>query len=565
MIQKKKASLNAKPFFYPASWLTASVMMAVGSAHAIGLGEIYIHSALGHPLQASIALLGEKNLSADCITLQAPHSYGLPMPPSLKFEIKEAAGKPPKLWLSTSQTMHEPAMGVTVVLKCEGELQREYAILLDINPPVTREEAITTPTLSNTGSVQAIPARVTAPHSTGLMDKKRRPEALPDARPDKSPASPKPRKSGLHSDEPRPRLTLSGTRLLRVDPELGLPLKLDLSLPDPLRIPEKPLTKAERQDDNTALTHKLAHLEQQLATLQKRNEELSRRAQLQTTQAVPAESPFSALPEWAYLLAGGLLLSGGIAWLLYRRKPLASDFGDEEEDYIITPPANHEPPFNTDFTTQLSADIQERWSSVQQPIKSARPSHSVEQETINKEVTFDSDKTPSSDSPAQNASEELGEWAGAYLVSGDTELNEKLEDVVEVCLAHGNADMAIQLLEKNIQETPSASPAPWLTLLDLLQRAGETARYEQTRTAFRHLFNISVPGPNQIQLAQGRAGLESYPHVMSELLRLWPTGTAATYLDALLCDTRGGTRSGFDLDTYRDISLLLAIQQLQAA
>lgn len=555
-------------------------MMAVGSAHAIGLGEIYIHSALGHPLQASIALLDEKNLSADCITLQAPRSYGLPMPSNLKFEIKEAAGKPPKLWLSTSQAMHEPAMGITVVLKCEGELQREYAILLDISPPVTREEAITTPTLSNTGSVQTIPARVTAPRSTGLMDKKRRPETLPDARPDQSPASPKPRKSGLHSDEPRPRLTLSGARLLRVDPELGLPLKLDLSLPDPLRIPEKPLTKAERQDDNTALTHKLVHLEQQLATLQKRNEELSRRVQLQTTQPVPAESPFSALPEWVYLLAGGLLLSGGIAWLLYRRKPLASDFGDEEEDYIITPPANHEPPFNTDFTTQLSADIQERWSSVQQPIKSARPSHSVEQEAINKEVTFDSDskppesnsldfqasdKTPSSDSPVQNESKELDEWAGAYLVSGDAELNEKLEDVVEVCLAHGNADMAIQLLEQNIQKTPSASPAPWLTLLDLLERAGETARYEQTRTAFRHLFNISVPGPNQIQLAQGHAGLESYPHVMSELLRLWPTGTAATYLDALLCDTRGGTRSGFDLNTYRDISLLRAIQQLQAA
>ena len=556
--------------------------MAMGSVHAVGLGEIQVHSALGHPLQASIAVLGEKNLSADCVTLQAPRGYGLPMPPSLKFEIKETAGKPPKLWLSTRQAMHEPAMGVTVILKCEGELQREYAILLDINPPVTRDEEVTTPTQSSTGSIQPTPARIAPPHNAAPVNKKRRPGTLPDANPEKSTASPRPRKPDLSNTNPRPRLTLSGVRLLRVDPELGLPLKLDLSLPDPLRVPEKPLTETERQDDNAALTHKLEHLEQQLATLQKRNEELSRRAQLQTAQAVPAESPFSALPEWAYLLAGGLLLSGGIAWLLYRRKPVASVFGDdEEEDYIIVPPTTQEPLFNTDFTTKLTADIQERWPSVQQPVETALPNPPIKSEAVpDKEVPTvpgsklpetDSphlpllDFAPSSNSPAPNEPEGLGEWADAYMVLGDAEVNEKLEDVVEVCLAHGNADMAIQLLDQNIQQTPSASPAPWLTLLDLLQRAGETARYEKTRTAFRQLFNISVPGSNQIQLAQGRVGLESYPHVMSELLHLWPTGTAATYLDALLRDTRGGTRSGFDLDTYRDISLLLAIQQLQAA
>ncbi len=516
--------MDTQKRFYSANWLTACLLSTAGAAHAIGLGEINIHSALGQPLQASIALLGEKNLSADCIKLQASGDYGLPMPPTLKFELKETVGKPPKLWLSTSQAMHEPALGFAVILQCDGRLQREYAILLDPAPTPHEEVAPSLPMIAAT--TEPVTTGHTAAEPTRRVAAKRnRAAAVRDS--NTTPIRNPPKPSGRATPH-QPRLTLSGSRLFRVDPELGLPLKLDFTLPDPERIPDKPLSETERLDDNIALTHKLAHLEQQLVSLQKRNEELTRRAAptqtLEKTAAQATESPFRSLPQWVYILAGMLLLSGAIAWVLSRRQ--ANRRYEKEDDNVILPPPQREDRVTADNTPRSTTHV------------------------------------PPPPVPESQANDlQLEEPELNNLQFEESKLHDELEDVVEVYLAHDNPDMAIQLLEQDIQQNPETSPAPWLTLLDFLQRAGDTARHDRVRGEFRQLFNINIPDTDHIQLTQGKTGIESYPHILSELLHLWPTENAVTYLDALLRDTRGGTRAGFDIDTYRDITLLTSILQ----
>ena len=518
--------------------MTACLFSTAGTAHAIGLGEIIIHSALGQPLQASIALLGEKNLSTDCIKFQSSSDYGPPMPPTLKFELKETADKPPRLWLSTSQAMHEPALGFTVILQCDGRLQREYVILLDPAPPTPHEKVASSVPMV-TATTEPVTTGHTAAEPTRHVAAKRN-LAVAVRGSNTAPTRNPPKPSGRTTPH-QPRLTLSGSRMLMVNSEFGLPLKLDLTLPDPRRVPDKPLSETERLDDNIALTHKLAHLEQQLVSLQKRNEELTRRAAptqtLAKTAAQATESPFLSLPQWIYILAGMLPLSGAVAWVLSRRRHTLGRY--DEDDYAIVTSPQHDSLFMANSTLEPMERTSPR------PVPKPQT-----QDILNKGTTA---KTK----PVESRRPE--ETADAHLILADSESHNQPGSVVEISLTHDDLNLAIQLLEEGIQQNPQANPASWLTLLDFLQRAGDTARYVQIRDKFRQLFNMNIPDPAHAQLAQGRVGLESYPHVLSELLRLWPTTNTAPYLEALLRDTRGGTRTGFDLQSFQEIHLLLDI------
>lgn len=121
--------------------------------------------------------------------------------------------------------------------------------------------------------------------------------------------------------------------------------------------------------------------------------------------------------------------------------------------------------------------------------------------------------------------------------------------------------VSIQLLKQHIEQNPGDSHAPWLLLLDLLHRAGDAQEYAETRRRCKQYFNVDMPEYRKIKSASKKQGIESYPHIMSKLLRLWPSDETAGYLNALLHDSRDGSRVGFDLDTYRDIALLRSIQE----
>lgn len=510
--------------------------MTAGTAHAIGLSEINVHSALGQPLQASIALLGGKNLSADCIKLQALGEQALPMPPTLKFELKEAFGKPSELWLSTSQAMHEPALGVTVILLCDASLQRDYAILLDVAQPAPHEEASPEPSGAGGQAGHAAPPNRRSVANPGKLHRTAQP-ATSGIKPSRTANAPK---FASRAVLPQPRLTLSGTRLFRVDSEQGLPLKLDLSLPDPGRIPDKPLSETGRLDDSAALNHKLAHLEQQLRMLQQRNAELTHRTQFaaaqitltQTDQSSTGASllhtAFRAVPQWLYVLLGVLLLSGAVAWLLIRRSHIRHQY--DEDDYAIVP------------TPQRDSSIRADSTAV-----------TLSQDGAMHDLAFATQSGISGQSPTSASLE----WP-------------KKEDVVELDLTHDDLDLAIQLLEEGIHQNPHASPASWLTLLDFLHSRGDMVRYGEALDSVKRLFNINIPAiapfaADHPPLAQSRGGLESYPHVLSELLRLWPGANTANFLEALLRDTRGGTRTGLDFQSFQEIQLLLDILKQSGA
>lgn len=545
-----------KTKFIRLAWLIPPLCCGADAAHAIGLGEMLVHSALGQPFRAEVPLYSEKPLPADCVKLHAPVKLGLPAPQDLKYEIRAAAGKTAHILLTTEQGAHEPVLGIGITVQCEGLLQREYAVLLDVTPPALPAEpqavAATPTTLPPPQSASTSKPKTLA---TPVQRQTRIAPAENTAQAGRQTAIASPKK---HPEPAQARLILSGTRLMRTDNSLGLPLKLDLSLPDTTRATERPLTESERQDDNIALSRKLDHLEQQLATLQKRNAELTKQAQLAETQArqnaQEKTGSWFALPAWVYLLTGALLLSALVAWQLYRRRQ-PHKHSLAEDDYVIVPPS--EAPAFASGAESLDLPIpvlNTRSAEITKPVavEGAPETQSAQQ------------KSPAA-ARAKSSEDGLEFWADAYIANTDAELHDKLEDVVEVCLAHDNPDMAIQLLEQTIQHNPEESAAPWLTLLDLLERTKRTAQYDETRARFRQLFNINIPTPGQIQFAQTCEGIESYPHVLAELQRLWANGGAGDYLTALLRDTRGGTRAGFDMHTYHDIIFLQSLHSNDTA
>jgi hypothetical protein len=142
-----------------------------------------------------------------------------------------------------------------------------------------------------------------------------------------------------------------------------------------------------------------------------------------------------------------------------------------------------------------------------------------------------------------------------------TEVKEDILDQAEVYMAHGHADLAIHLLQEHLREAPTESPVPWLLLLDLLHRAGDTAGYAAASTECRRYFNVNLTGHPISQDNDSGKGLEAYPHLMERLVSVWNTPERDAFIQDLVYDNRGGTRMGFEPGAYRDILLLRTIAQ----
>jgi hypothetical protein len=140
-----------------------------------------------------------------------------------------------------------------------------------------------------------------------------------------------------------------------------------------------------------------------------------------------------------------------------------------------------------------------------------------------------------------------------------TEVKDDILDQAEVYLAHGHSDLAIHMLQEHLRADPNESPIPWLLLLDLLHRAGDHEGYAAASTECRRYFNINLGSHPLSQPSGEDQGLEAYPHLLEQLVKIWNLPDRENFFDGLIHDDRGGTRIGFEQGAYRDILLLRAI------
>ena len=131
------------PFRFLVLWtmlLIVAAAVASSSARALALGEATVLSALGEPLRAVIPVTAERGetIAADCLGL-APPGDGPGVGVTAKVSLERAAAGP-RLAVTTSQAVAEPALRLSLRAGCEGQTRHDYVLLLD--PPAAGERSI---------------------------------------------------------------------------------------------------------------------------------------------------------------------------------------------------------------------------------------------------------------------------------------------------------------------------------------------------------------------------------------------------------------------------------------
>lgn len=489
------------------------------SAIALGLGELSVRSHLGQALHVTVKILGTNaTTAAGCFSLATAEGAAVP-PPRAQLSLDQGNGQA-LLHIRTSYTVNDPVAQFSLISDCESRLRRDYVVLLD--PPEQ-----TVPVLSQNvpaAATQAKVARAEPPPPVSRSPKKSKPKRASPPRPADSNTQASPPRKQTAQDVQEPRLVLSGRHGANSS---TLALRLDTNLPDMNRPHADNLTPDELSDENTALTRKLAHLETQLVALQKRNTELESKRTGVTTTHAPKRSILPA--QWPlYLLIAGLLVAAGIlvVWLRQRGSrtttvPLSS---------MSAAPL---PDFDEMTADSWTDPVLERESRRVEPSVHERSTTLPESERI---LEFE----PST--PEQT-----------------TEVNDNIVDQVEVYMAHGHGDLAVHLLQEHLRDAPEESPVPWLLLLDLLHREGDTEGYTAASIECRRYFNVNLSGHPVSQDGDTSHGLENYPHLLEQIVVVWGTPAIEDFFNDLIFDRRGGTRVGFGPGAYRDILLLRAI------
>ena len=300
----------------------------------------------------------------------------------------------------------------------------------------------------------------------------------------------------------------------------ALSLRFDTNLPDLNRPHPENLTPDELSDENTALTRKLAHLEAQLVDLQKRNAEIEAKRAGGPTNKAPR--PVSQSAQWPlYLLIIGLLVVTGALIILPHRRGRSTNKGGK----AMWPSSPDAPLLDMD------AMAPDPWT---QPAPGPTESLPKPERLL--------EFVPSTPDPT-------------------TEIKDDILDQAEVYVAHGHGDLAIHLLQEHLREAPEESPVPWLLLLDLLHREGDTEGYAAASAECRRYFNVNLSGHPFSQDSETSQGLEAYPHLLEQLIVVWNSPNIEDFFQDLIFDKRGGTRIGFDPGAYREILLLRAISR----
>jgi len=170
------------------------LMMALslpGAAHALGLGEIHVNSALNEPLAADIDILGAtaeelSSLTASIANKDTFLRFGAERPPflaSATFKVSRDVKGNPVLVIRSTDSFTEPVVNLLVDLRWHnGEVIRQYSLLLDPAgfPAATQVAAVIRSPVVPLATLVA-PAAAPAPEASNTLAAAATPTASADA------------------------------------------------------------------------------------------------------------------------------------------------------------------------------------------------------------------------------------------------------------------------------------------------------------------------------------------------------------------------------------------------
>ena len=116
----------------------SALVFAAGTAAALGLGDMVVHSRLGQALRAEIRLIetsGKGRPGETCFRLGTGEgNEALPVLTQGRLRVEQTGGQS-RLLITSLQTISEPALMINVHLGCGAEVVRSYTLLIDPGEP----------------------------------------------------------------------------------------------------------------------------------------------------------------------------------------------------------------------------------------------------------------------------------------------------------------------------------------------------------------------------------------------------------------------------------------------
>ena len=550
------------------------------SAVAVSFDAITQQSALGRPLRVVIPVtLGEgEELPAECFRLASGPASADGVPELLFGRISvERAASGTTLVVTSPRPVNDPVVRITIQAGCETSVRREYTLFMD--PP-----AIDAPIVTAETSPPEVPgAQAPAPRET------RRPPR-PQAQPRTTARSAQAQPSSADAEAQGKAAPAKGRAAARAAPKpppattTGARPRLSVSSGAPGTLSGSLSTEADRerarQERANTIEAETAVLRQRIVELSAMVEQMQQELRVQEAaeraQAAKAPADAAKAPE-ANALSTPASAPGDA-------KPPAQE-GASASEATKTPAAATK--------AEATASVPSWWEQnawliaaiVGLPILIAafllrkRRHDAMQDELWRMHTTSIRPGTPT------RASSQLRNTAAGLVMpdrrtvapgmSQDMETLAAARDAVDalavselshvteearVFVALGHNDRAIDVLQDHIGRLPRSMPAAWIMLLDLYHRQDNRSEFRKLAESFHTHFNVRTPLWEEFAAESVvTGGIDSFPIVEQQIVKLWRQPSCRTYLETLLYDNREGRRNGFPLATYSDILMLLQV------
>ena len=597
--------------------LSLILMFGVASAaHALGLGELRLKSALGQTLRADLALIGadSADVDASCMRAKIETTDGTLITPA-QVSIRQS-GLQKILSITTRISLNEPALKIVVNASCDIQLHREFLVLLDppqfllanVNAnakdntpdPQRSEQAASATSASpqknakqNTAESQPV---IGGDHSRKARKNKGKP-TLPEVDSDvfvnavenKPEKKSKPKKNATSQDV----LRLSDEALLpapSATPSFDHGLKISAALSEPsvtqnieslaelrqaqsqmaalLRDEKSPTASLNQADDNQKILQKL---QAEMAQIKKQS--------AGDKAALEALKNNSFSQNWVYALAAlslfALIVIALLTVYIRRLQTQVQSFWWEQaedknkkdaerrknlEDIVNDVQASYEPSLTEDakFAAQASKQTNKQESAMPEKDEASR-GKSDDALLSHSDQFFQSDiaapKTPSLEDTNTSVFNFFSTRASSVKVEEISDVTQEAEFWMSVNDPH----RAIEILDSQAKLERPDSPLPWLYLLDLYRIIKDKEKYDELKTRFSALFNAYIPEFESTTEVATQRHVDDMPHLMGKICDLWNSTEIVPFLQSLLVDDREGQRVGFELSVYKDLLMLIAI------
>ncbi len=517
---------------------------------AVGLGDIEVKSHIGQPLQAKIKVQGIEGLKDQACFRLGDDSGQINQVSRAQLKLGNIVGDEAVLSISTTDVINEPIVSLSVIAECDSSFRRDYVLLIDplltaaieqssdeeivnsveipdtpVKKPAVRKSPAASPTYSQTVRVKPTSSKnlsasnKIANNNIVLSDNtEKKPLNLPI------------------NKESKPRLSISGAASDAQSNMIALRLDKQLHFSADTA-PQALASNIAIEDEATVLSNRLAHLEQQITSLQQRNRALEAEKQLQLQTAQPADaSSFltGAVKWWPYLAGLGLLIGGYFAADYWRRRRQSQQLDNAEDVWNV-------------LDANANGLIYYKDEGLEDTLFENKP-----------EATANSSAQKNAE---QNQADVEAAQAAAEPIQVEEDIFEhNILDHADVFLSHGRTSLAIQLLQNHLMDFPKQSVTIWLFLLDLLAKENLQAMYEQTTLECKEHFNIRIAAFSNDE-ASPKQNLEDFPRLMAGLEQAWGSPAASVYLDDLIYNSRLENRVGFEKSVLEELILLRSIAQ----